>query len=84
MAKTGSAVVVSPGDEGGPLPTGMNNATIDLGDLDVWTAYFNAGDGIAITMQEIVSGSPLTPWFGFGQSLPGALVGNDEVRRQRK
>ena len=76
LAKTGSAVVVSPGDEGGPLPTGMSNATIDLGDLDVWTAYFNAGDGIAITMQEIVSGGPLSPWLRI-YSPTGALVGNN-------
>ena len=76
LAKTGTPVTVSPGDEGGPLPTGQSIATIDLGDLDVWTAYFNAGDGIAITMQEITSGGPLTPWLRV-YSPTGTLVGNN-------
>jgi hypothetical protein len=75
LAKTGAPVTVSPGDEGGPLPTGQNLATIDLGDLDVWTAYYNVGDGIAITMQEITAGSPLAPWLRvYGPT--GTLVGN--------
>src|SRR5207249_1580724 len=38
LAKTDDAVVVSPGDEGGPLTTRLTHVlTVDTGDLDVWT-----------------------------------------------
>ena len=36
LAKTGDAIVTSPGDEGGPMNgSGLYNGTIDLGDLDL-------------------------------------------------
>src|SRR3989442_16008847 len=37
LAKTGSPVTVSSGDEGGPLPSGLSFGSLELGDLDLWT-----------------------------------------------
>ena len=62
LAKTGALVLVSPGDEGGAF-TGAStyDGTIDPGDLDVY--YFTAcqGQGLLIRMDELVTGSPLSP-----------------------
>ena len=62
LAKTATPVVVSPGDEGGPLPNGVSNGIISVGDLDVWTLGAQVGDQLVITMTETTVGSPLTPW----------------------
>jgi len=62
LAKTGSPIVVTPGDEGGTLINGvMHTGTIDVGDLDVWSFTANAGDTIEVRMGEMVSGSTLAP-----------------------
>lgn len=64
LAKTGSLVLVSPGDEGGALTgTSTYDGTIDPGDLDVY--YFTAcqGDGLLLRMDELVTGSSLSPWL---------------------
>jgi hypothetical protein len=64
LAKTGSPVTVSPGDEGGPMTNGATHTgTIDVGDLDLWTFPANAGDAIVIRAGELASGSPLTPYL---------------------
>jgi len=77
LAKTGSAVVVSPGDEGGPMTNGaMHTGTIDVGDLDVWTVNANVGEAIVVRMGEVVSGSSLTPWLRI-YSPTGALLGSN-------
>jgi len=73
LAKTGAKVTVSPGDEGGPLPTGITLASIVVGDLDAWTIGAHAGDTINVTMDEIASGGPLTPWLRL-YSPAGALL----------
>jgi len=74
LAKTGALVLVSPGDEGGALTgAGTYDGTIDPGDLDVY--YFTAcqGDGLVVRMDELVSGSSLTPWLRlYGRN--GALL----------
>ncbi len=76
LAKTGSAVVVSPGDEGGPMSsTQVETATIDVGDLDVWTISAVSGQAIAVTMSEVTSGSPLAPRLRL-YSPTGTLVRN--------
>jgi hypothetical protein len=61
LAQTGSAVTVSPGDEGGPLNAGLSTGVIDVGDLDLWTLHATAGQNVIVTMEEIVVGSALTP-----------------------
>ncbi|MEO8136644.1 MAG: hypothetical protein ABI831_22055, partial [Betaproteobacteria bacterium] len=63
LAKTGTPVSVSPGDEGGPLTNGAHSGVIDVGDLDVWTVESTVGDHLVITMTETVAGSSLTPWL---------------------
>jgi len=53
LAKTGDPVVVSPGDEGGPMTNGvMHTGTIDVGDLDVWTVSATVGQAIVVRMGE--------------------------------
>jgi hypothetical protein len=62
LAKTGSPIVISPGDEGGPMTNGViHTGTIDLGDFDVWSFSANAGDSITLRMGELTNASPLTP-----------------------
>ncbi|HUI06991.1 MAG TPA: HYR domain-containing protein [Verrucomicrobiae bacterium] len=76
MARTGSAVVVTPGDEGGLLTNGVSTGTIDVGDLDVWSAPVNAGNNIVVHMDELVSGGSLWPSVRiYGPS--GALLGSN-------
>ena len=63
LGKTGGELAVSPGDEGGELVNGIiNNAAIDLGDLDVWNFTANTGEGIYVSVGETVSGSSLRPF----------------------
>ena len=76
LAETGAAVVVSPGDEDGPLTNGaLQTGTIDVGDLDVWTLT-TAGGPIVMNMGVITGGStPLHPWLRI-YSPTGALLGS--------
>src|SRR5439155_1557465 len=49
LVKTPGAVVVSPGDEGGPLTNGANHAgVIEVGDLDPWTFQASQNDAIVL------------------------------------
>jgi hypothetical protein len=51
LAQVPGSFVVSPGDEGGALTNGANNAaTISLGDLDVWSFAASTGDNISLRM----------------------------------
>ncbi len=62
MVKTGDPILVSPGDQGGPLTNGVTHAgDIYVGDLDVWNFTASAGESITVRMGEMVSGSALTP-----------------------
>ncbi|PYI87001.1 MAG: hypothetical protein DME26_07655, partial [Verrucomicrobia bacterium] len=62
LAKTGSAVGVSPGDEGGSLNgTATYDGTVDVGDLDVWRFTACANDNLVLRMDELIAGSSLTP-----------------------
>jgi trimeric autotransporter adhesin len=74
LAKTGAAVVISPGDQGGALNgAGSYAGTLDVGELDVY--YFTAcvGDSLLLQMDESVNGSSLTPWLRlYGRD--GALI----------
>jgi predicted regulator of Ras-like GTPase activity (Roadblock/LC7/MglB family) len=64
LAKTGEPLMISPGDEGGPM-TGASayDGMIDVGDIDAWMFNAFAGDRISISVTESVSGSALTPWL---------------------
>ncbi|HYT59746.1 MAG TPA: hypothetical protein VEL06_06220, partial [Haliangiales bacterium] len=61
LAKTGSAPVISPNDEGGPMVNGTTYlGTIDTGDIDAWTFTANAGESIVVRMGETATAT-LTP-----------------------
>ena len=76
LARSGTPVVISAGDEGGPLNGAATyDATIDTGDIDVWTFTVCAGDTITINVTELVPNSPLTPWLRF-YGLDGVLLKN--------
>jgi hypothetical protein len=66
--------VILPTDDGGELTNGwMHTGTIDIGDMDVWTFYADAGQNIVVRMGELVAASPLTPYLRlFGPN--GALL----------
>ncbi|HEU5070685.1 MAG TPA: hypothetical protein VFV96_09780, partial [Verrucomicrobiae bacterium] len=62
LAKTGNPVVLSPGDDGGPMTNAvMHTGTIDVGDLDVWNFTATNGDTMMIEAGEVNPGSALTP-----------------------
>src|SRR6185503_9977690 len=77
LGKTGSPVVVSPEDEGGPLTNGvMHTGRIEVGDLDVWTFTANAGENLVVRLGELSSAETLYPWLRlFGPD--GQLLDNN-------
>jgi trimeric autotransporter adhesin len=87
LAKTGDPVVVSAGDEGGLLiGSGTYDGTIDVGDLDLWTFTACAGDGILLRIDELVSGSSLTPWirlYGRDGTLLNTIAGSATAQISR-
>jgi hypothetical protein len=76
LAKTGTPVTVSPGDQGGALTNGAHPGVIDVGDLDVWTIQAVSGDHLSITMTEDVAGGSLTPQLRL-YSPTGVLLGSN-------
>jgi hypothetical protein len=80
LAKGPGAVVVSPGDEGGPMTNGATNAgTIYLGDLDTWTFDATQGDFIALSMGAVTPASAhFAPWIRL-VSPTGVLLGNSAL-----
>jgi hypothetical protein len=63
LARTGDPVVVSAGDDGGPMTNGvMHTGTILLGDLDVWTFTATSGEAIVVRVGEITGTNTFTPW----------------------
>jgi len=77
LAKTSDPVVVSAGDDGGPMTNGvMHTGTISTGDLDVWTFSANSGDALVVRIGEIVdSTANFTPWIRLF-SPTGKLLGS--------
>ena len=56
LAKTGDPVVISPGQQGGPLTNGLENlGTIPTGGLDVWTLTAIPGQAIILRMGQITT-----------------------------
>src|SRR5437773_1277878 len=87
LAQGPGAVVVSAGDEGGPMTDGATNAgTIYLGDLDTWTFTATQGDYIALSMGAVAPMSAhFAPWIrlvsptGVLLEIGGAGCGEAEV-----
>src|SRR5437763_945132 len=77
LAQGPGAVVVSAGDEGGPMTDGATNAgTIYLGDLDTWTFMALQGDYIALSMRSFPTRrSSDLPWIRL-VSPTGVLLGS--------
>jgi hypothetical protein len=76
LARTGGAIVVSPGDEGGPLiGAGTYSGDITLGDLDLWSFTACAGDILAVTATESSQTNAFAPWVRlYGPT--GLLIGS--------
>jgi hypothetical protein len=76
MTHTPGPIVVSPGDQGGPLTNGaMHTGEILKGDLDVWTFTANAGERIGLHVGEIVDNDDFRPWIRIW-APNGAVVGS--------
>ncbi len=77
LAQGPGAIVVSAGDEGGPMTNGATNAgTIYLGDLDTWTFTATQGDYIALSMGAVAPMSAhFAPWIRL-VSPTGVLLGS--------
>jgi hypothetical protein len=77
LAKGPGTVVVSAGDEGGPMTDGVNYAgTISLGDLDMWSFTATQGQIITLSMSEVAPASAhFAPWIRL-VSPTGVLLGN--------
>jgi hypothetical protein len=78
LVRTGDAVSVSAGDEGGSLGNGtMHTGEIVPGDLDVWTFTAAVGDRVAVHIGEIADNNYFRPWIRVwapgGQSLGSAF-----------
>src|SRR5436190_1255071 len=77
LAQGPGAVVVSAGDEGGPMTDGATNAgNIYQGDFDTWTFTATQGDHITLTMGAVNPVSAhFAPWMRL-VSPTGVLLGN--------
>jgi trimeric autotransporter adhesin len=77
LAKTGSPIVVSPGDEGGRLTNGVAHVgTITIGDLDLWSFTADAGDNFVVRVGQITDINSFAPWVRL-YGPDGALLGSD-------
>jgi len=64
LGKTGSPIVVAPGDQGGPLTNGFTFAgNLAVGQLNVWSFTANSGDNLVVEMGRSVSSSTLYPYL---------------------
>ena len=77
LAKTGSPLLISAGDEGGQM-SGVSSysGTIGTGDLDAWTFTAFAGDNIVLQMNELSGTNVFTPWLRI-YNPAGVLIAND-------
>ncbi len=74
MTQTHGKLVVSSGDQGGPLKNGaLNSGQILRGDLDVWKVKVTAGQRIGVHVGEVTDTGDFQPWIRLwgpnGQSL---------------
>jgi hypothetical protein len=74
LAHSSGSVVVSAGDQGGPLVNGaLHTGEIVRGDLDVWTFTATAGDRIAAFVGEISETDDFRPWIRIWTPAGGTL-----------
>ncbi|MEP7345898.1 MAG: PPC domain-containing protein, partial [Gemmatimonadaceae bacterium] len=76
LAKGPGAIVISPGDQGGPMTNGANHSgTIQVGDLDAWTFTATQGDYLMLAVGEVTGSADFTPWIRL-VSPNGTVIGN--------
>ena len=79
LAKMGSPVVVTPGDEGGAMTNGINpTGVISVGDIDVWTFTICKGENINLRVDELIDNGGFTPWlrlYGPAGAILGSISG---------
>ncbi len=64
VVRPATALVVSPGDQGGAISNGGNHTgTIQVGDLDPWTFTATAGETIIVNIGETGANSAFVPWI---------------------
>jgi hypothetical protein len=76
LAETGSPLVITPGDPGGPLSNGSTyQAGIPIGGLDAWSFTATAGETFVVRAGETSSTNNFAPWVRlYGPN--GALLGS--------
>src|SRR3989449_742353 len=81
LAQGPGAVVVSAGDQGGPMTDGATNAgSIYQGDFDTWTFTATQGDYIALSVGTVTQTTAhFAPWIRL-VSPTGALLGNSSTQ----
>ena len=64
LVKTGGAIVLAPGDEGGPMTNGYTHqGNLPIGDLNAWTFTANTGDDIVLKVGQITDTNNFDPWI---------------------
>src|SRR5437762_2384741 len=81
LAQVPGAVVVSTGDQGGPMTDGATNAgNIYQGDFDTWTFTATQGDYIALSVGTVTQTTAhFAPWIRL-VSPTGVLLGNSSTQ----
>ena len=91
LARSSGTIVVSAGDEGGPMTNGANHAgTIHRGDLDQWSFTATQNEALTLRIGEVLAGGAdpgFNPWIRLRGpdgatlgSFEGALVSEIDVR----
>src|SRR3989442_650473 len=79
LAQGPGAVVVSNGEEGGPMTNGANAGSIYQGDFDTWTFTATQGDHITLSMGAVTPVSAhFAPWMRL-VSPTGVLLANSST-----
>ena len=75
LVKAPGSIVISAGDEGGPMGNGTTHTgAIGVGDIDPWTFTATQGDAIALSIGKVVPTATLWPWIRL-VSPSGVTVG---------
>src|SRR5258707_15173140 len=81
VAKAGACVIISSGDQGGPMSNGLTHTGyIDVGDLDAWTVTANSGDSITVRMGDMTNSSLSPVLWIYGPN--GALLNSRSEERR--
>ena len=74
--KAPGTLVISPGDEGGPMTNGATHSgSLLAGGLDPWTFSASQGNTFVVSVGEVTGSTAFTPWIRV-VAPSGAIVGN--------